>query len=204
MPPKGAPMAAADIARIRRWIDHGAPKDRPAAGSTPEAAPPTSSSPPTSVPVAKPTGETRALTLVGTDTAKLGTQGPQDTGRAPPIAHVARSSAEWDAIFATGLAASGPNGPRIAKALEVLKDLAKGYDFASSPLLLCVGPVTDNYAVEGTPTLELLEGGEARLVMRVVHDERTYVRAPDLIAWWAVYRVAGGCPARVRVEGSPR
>ena len=193
MPPKGAPVPEADIARIRRWIDHGAPRDRPAVGSTPAPSPSTAGGP--AVPAAAPTGETRVLTPVGSDSARLGSEGAGGDGDAAPAAFVARTEAEWAALFTTRIAGEGPNGPRVAKALGLLRDMAKGYDFASAPLLLLVGPVTDNYAVEGTPTLELLSDGSARGLDRPSPRE-AHVRRPRPTSWPGGRSTAS--PARAR------
>jgi len=213
MPGKGAGMPAAQIERLRRWIDHGAPRERAAGGTAkapdrPAGEPSKPTPSPATQPVgpgATPTGETRALTLVGSDAARLGTDGPaaEDATRAP-TAHAATSAAAWEAIFDRALPAQGANGARVAKAVAILRDLAKGYDFASGSLVMLVGPVTDNYAVDGTPTLEILSDGSGRIVVAHRHEDRTYARAPELVAWWAVYRVTGACPDRLATTSVSR
>ncbi len=67
MPPKGKGKAAdpKDVERVARWIDHGCPETRPAAGSTPPApptAPPAPPAPPTAptVPAAGTEGSAMA------------------------------------------------------------------------------------------------------------------------------------------------
>ncbi len=194
MPPKGAPVPEADIERVRRWIDHGAPKERPTA-ATPVV--------PTSTAAPKPT-EFRALTVVGSDTAKLGTEGPAEDGGAKPRAFVATSAAEWDAIFTKGLPEAGAHGTRVANALKkLLLDTVKGYDFAAAPLLLLVGPVTDNYAVELPTTLSVHADGRAFVNVSARHDDRRYASVPELGVWWAVLRVDGACPTKIVVGAGP-
>ena len=191
MPPKGAPVPAADIERVRRWIDHGAPQTRPAGGDAPS---------PAAGNAATPTGETRALMPVGTDTAKLGIEGPAEDGRAAPASYVARSAADWSAIFATRLPQAGTAGTRVAKALKPLLEASvKGYDFAAAPLVLLVGPITDNYAADVPTMIALLSDGSARMSVRHAHEDRTYAVAPELGVWWAVLRIDGSCPEKLLV-----
>jgi hypothetical protein len=217
MPPTGSPMADADIERIRRWIDHGAPKERPATagggdvipGMPPPSVPPAPPSvPPAPPPVAPPapvpaspapvTG-TIGLFAVGDGRVPLGSQAPAEEGDVPPALYVARSAADWTQIFDAILPRRGASGATVASALQPVRDAGAGYDFTTSDLILVLGPATDNYEMRVPDRVEVLADGNARLAVGHRHEKRVYVRAPDLAVSWAAFRTASKLPARVSI-----
>jgi hypothetical protein len=198
MPPRGGPMPATDIERIRRWIDHGAPESRPAsagtAPETPTAAPETPTGPP--APPGPTTTSTATLALVGEGTVNLGDRAVAGDGGAPPTLYVACNPDAWARIFDVHLRA-GPQGAALADRLRAVRDEVRGYDFGGSPLIVLVGPATDNYALEVAPRMEMLSDGTARISVTHRHETRTYVKAPDVLVRWAVYRSDARCPETI-------
>jgi hypothetical protein len=227
MPPKGDPVSEADIVRISRWIDHGAPKDRPsgtyAGPSTPSAsdlpsrapepapppAPPPVVPPPSPPAPAPPPAPVVASTVrlleAGASVIGLGSQAPADVGDSPPSLFVARTAADWTRIFDAELPRRGPNGPTIAAALKPVRDAGAGYDFSTSDLVLVVGPATDNYAMTVAEQVEVLADGTGMLRIGHRYEKRTYVRAPDIQVRWASFRTASKLPSRVDLgSAAPR
>jgi hypothetical protein len=215
MPPKGDPVPDADIARLVRWIDHGAPKDRPAGGAdVPSAPPPSVPAPPVVPPGPPPAPEpppapavasTVRLLEAGASVIGLGPQAAAEDGDAPPSLFIARTAAEWTQVFDAEIPRRGPNGPAIAGALKAVRDAGAGYDFASSDLILVVGPATDNYALSVAEQIEVLADGTGLLRVGHQHEKRTYVRAPDLQVRWASFRTASKLPTRVSLgSAAPR
>lgn len=209
MPPKGAPMPEADIVRIERWVAHGTPEFRPTAGGptpesptpptpvpTPEAPTPVPPTPTVAVPTA--TGERSPLAIVGEGTLRLGSRpAATDDGSAPPRLYVARDAAGWTNIFDIALAKlSGSNGPTCAVMLKDIREAVKGYDFAAGPLLLLLGPATDNYTMKVGGALEMLSDGSARVPVTTSHEQRVYAVVPEILVVWSLHRIAGPVPPR--------
>ena len=192
MPPKGGPVPPGDIERIRRWIDHGAPETKPegAGGGGAPASEPGATAPSTAP--AATTVSTATLSLVGEATLRLGDRASQDDGGAPPTLYVACGQESWLRMFER-IRARGANGPTIADQLTNVRDEVKGYDFGGSPLLVLIGPATDNYALEVAPKLEMLSDGSARLSVTHRHEVRNYVKAPEVLVRWAIYRSDAKC-----------
>jgi hypothetical protein len=186
MPPKGDPVSDADIERIRRWIDHGAPEKRPdgAGGGVPAAPGPTTPPPATppspATPPESPVTGRLPMILVGEQGINLGDAAPMDGAQAPPTLYVACDQEAWARIFDTHLPRAGRNGARIAEMLRPVRDEVGGYDWGSSPLLLFLSPATDNYELHVAPHLDVLADGGGHVVVR-----------------WVIYRVDSKCPGRV-------
>ncbi len=198
MPPNSK-MPDEDIERLRRWIDHGAPKEKP--GAAPSAPPPTAA-PPTAAPPTAAVGS-NALHLVAEGAVDLGSRSPQDDGESPPAFYVARDEASWAKVFDVWLRRhGGPNGPAISDGLKSLREATTGYDYASSALVLLVSPATDNYDWDVSLALETLTDGTARLVLSHRHERRNYVKAPDALAKWALYRTDAKVPQQVTMKAS--
>ena len=222
MPPKGGPMKPDDIEKIRRWIDHGAPKTRPdgAGGGTPAAPPaapeaPTAPAPTAPAPTAPaPTVPTApaapaatvvskvTLSVVGADAVSLGNRAAAEDGNAPPRLFVACDAAAWDRIFTDLLPAQGgPHGATVAKELATIRAAVKGYDWTGSPLLLVVAPASDNYAWEVGGAVEILSDGTGRISLTHRHEERAYAVAPEIVVRWGLFRAdTTGCPRRLVLQ----
>jgi hypothetical protein len=206
MPQKGGPVPAADIERIKRWIDHGAPKERPAGGATPTTSPP--ENPPANPPATPPTSAaatvvaTSPLALVGGDVIDLGARAPKESGDAPPKLFIASSEKAWDRLFEEVLKEfGGPNGAVVAQKLQSFRDAVHGYDWTSSPLLLVLAPATDNYTMEVGKDLETMSDGTGRVSVTHAHELRTYAVAPAIIVRWAIYRATvKGCPRTIALK----
>ena len=220
MPPKGAPMKAADLERVARWIDHGAPKTRPD-GAAPAATPPTPTGeapfadPVPSGPVPSgpgpegPAASTApaeakvvsqvALSLVGADTVKLGSQFAAEDGNAPPRLFVACDAAGWERIFTDLLPnQGGPHGATVAARLATIRAAVKGYDWDGAPLVLIVGPASDNYAWACGTAVDVLADGTGRIPLTHTHETRIYAAAPEIGVRWALHRAdTTGCPRRI-------
>jgi hypothetical protein len=193
MPPRGGPMPAADIEKIRRWIDRGCPETGGAATVPPPAEAGTGPRAPTP---AAPGGKTVPLALVGTATVSLGASASAEDGDASPTLYVACNAEAWAKLFDVHLRGRGRNGPLLADALAPVRNEVKGYDWGDSPLIVLVGPATDGYAIEVEPRMEILPDGGARLT--VAHKR---VPAPGgagaLRVRWAIYRAEAKCPEAV-------
>ena len=141
------------------------------------------------------------MTLIGADDVNLGKGAPSVEGNAAPSMYVAWSAEEWDRIFEQGLKVKGgPNGAAVAAQLKPIRDAARGYDFAGSPLVLFLGPATDNYALDVAPELEVLADGTGRLTVTHRHEARTYAVAPDILVRWRIVRPAATCPSTLTFQ----
>ncbi|MCC7139680.1 MAG: hypothetical protein IT460_14750 [Planctomycetes bacterium] len=234
MPPKGPKISKADIERLARWVDHGCPKERPAGAAAPADAPTAPATPTAPTPPAAPTApvvptapdvppaapapvapaptppptvaSTAPTALVGGGRVVLGARVPAEDGGAAPRLYVAADAAAWSAVFDRLLATTGgPNGAAVGKELAHLRDAVAGYDFASSPLLLLVGPTTDNYTLEVSKDFLVLSDGTGRIQVTHRHDDRTYAVPPSLEVTWALYRVVGrAAPRTILVRDGDR
>ena len=111
---------------------------------------------------------------------------------------MARDAAAWTRIFDEALAKlSGANGPTCAMLLKDIRAAVRGYDFATGPLVLVLGPATDNHTMKVGRALEMLSDGSARLPVTTTHEDRRYVTAPDILVNWTLHRIAGPAPAKL-------
>ena len=201
MPPKGDPVSPADVERIRRWIDHGAPEKKPEGGGSgtppPPPVPGPGPGPVAPLPPEPVVSGQLPMILVGEQAIALGDAAPQDDGALPPTLFVACDPEAWARIFDTHLPRVGKNGARVAEMLRPVREEVGGYDWGTSPLLLFVSPATDNYDLQIAQNLDVLSTGGGRIDVKHVHQLRTYVKAPVVIVKWAIFRVDSKCPGRV-------
>lgn len=199
MPPTGAPMPERDIARIQRWIDRGAPKERPAAPATqgPALDPARDAAPPPAATVVAQV----AIVKVGGDVVPLGADASPEDGDAPPRAFLVCDAAGWEALFARTIAAEGgPHGKTVATRLGALmKGAVEGYDWGTSPLLLLLGPATTGYTLEAGAAVDVLSDGTG--VVALKHAREAAGASGAVAVTWALYRAdASGCPRSLVVK----
>ena len=90
----------------------------------------------------------------------------------------------------------------VHKALLAYRDAAKGWNWGGSPLLVLVGPATDNYAMEVGPRMEILSDGSGRVSVTHRHERRDYIKAPSQAVRWAIYRAEAKCPPLITVRAN--
>ncbi len=194
MPPKGEPMAPADIERLSRWIDHGAPETKP--GGTAPAAP--------SGPAPSSAASKVELELVGKGFVTLGRAAKPEPIEAGPALYVASDEAAWRAIFDASLRAhGGASGAVVADGMKDVRDSVAGYDFASSPLILLVGPAAYEDPVEVVPFVEVLSDGTGLLKASAKADVKALVdlpAPPEVREGWSLWRAKGKVPASLALS----
>jgi hypothetical protein len=198
-PPPAAPPIPPPMATAPSRPAAPSPFPAPAPLPAPPPAAPAAGSrlPPEALPT--PAG-TVPLLLVGAGEANLGAAVAPDTGTAAPTLYVGADAAAWAAIFEALLPSRGPAGPACAAALGDVRAAGAAYDFSQGPLLLLLGPVTDNYAMEPQAFLDVYTDRTARWTVAHRHEDRRYGRAPDQVVVWRLHRAVGALPGPVHVR----
>jgi hypothetical protein len=185
MPPKGAPMPEADVLRISRWVDRGCPE------TLGPAAP----------------AKTIALEAVGRGAVALGRDARPEPVAGGPTMYVAVDEGGWKALFDAWLRErGGPNGPAVAAGLRDLRDAVRGYDFASSPLILVVEPAAYASVVDVAPEIEVTPEGAGRVTATPRREVRSLVDVPpppEVRVHWTLWRASSKPPPTLTLRWQP-